>query len=221
MPARKACRCSCIREPKAAKRLYFDVIPRHVDEYQQFLDAITRQGPEERLGNPVWHIHNGTPPQHSVPVNFALLLNLVSASNAHTKDILWQFVKNYAQEANAEDFPELDRLIGFAIRYFEEREKPFKVYRAPAALEREAMLDLSARLEHADASLNAEELQAIVYEVGKSHPFENLRDWFKALYEVLFGESQGPRFGSFIKAYGIENTRALIAERLQHAAAAA
>ena len=103
-----------------------------------------KESPEKRLENPVWHIHNGTPPQHSVPVNFALLLNLVSASNAHTKDILWQFVKNYAPEANAARFPELDRLIGFAIRYFEEREKPFKVYRAPTALEREAMLDLSA-----------------------------------------------------------------------------
>ncbi len=209
------------QKPKTAKKLYFDVIPKAVDDYFGFLDSYHKESPEKRLENPIWHIHNGTPPQHSVPVNFALLLNLVSASNAHTKDILWQFVKNYAQEANAEDFPELDRLIGFAIRYFEEREKPFKVYRAPTALEREAMLDLSARLEHADASLNAEELQAIVYEVGKSHPFENLRDWFKALYEVLFGESQGPRFGSFIKAYGIENTRALIAERLQHAAAAA
>ena len=209
------------QKPKTAKKLYFDVIPKAVDDYFGFLDSYHKESPEKRLENPIWHIHNGTPPQHSVPVNFALLLNLVSASNAHTKDILWQFVKNYAQEANAEDFPELDRLIGFAIRYFEEREKPFKVYRAPTALEREAMLDLSGRLEHADASLNAEELQAIVYEVGKSHPFENLRDWFKALYEVLFGESQGPRFGSFIKAYGIENTRALIAERLQHAAAAA
>ena len=111
-----------------------------------------------------------------------------------------------------------DRLIGFAIRYFEEREKPFKTYRAPTSLERKAMLDLTERLEHEDGKLSAEELQAIVYEVGKAHPFENLRDWFKALYEVLFGESQGPRFGSFIKAYGIENTRTLIAERLDAAA---
>src|SRR5262249_34587159 len=142
-------------------------------------------------------------------------------SNAHTKDILWQFVRNYAPGANPQDYPELDRLIGFAIRYFEEREKPFKVYRAPSELERKAMLDLRERLAHADDKLSAEELQAIVYEVGKTHPFENLRDWFKALYEVLFGEAQGPRFGSFIKAYGAGNTRTLIAERLGQPAEAA
>ena len=209
------------QKPKTAKRLYFDVIPKAVDDYFGYLASYQQESAEKRLENPVWHIHGGKAPQHSVPVSFGLLLNLVSASNAHTKDILWQFVKNYAPEANAEDFPELDRLIGFAIRYFEEREKPFKVYRAPTAVERGAMLDLDGKLAEAGAALSAEELQAIVYEVGKAHPFENLRDWFKALYEVLFGESQGPRFGSFIKAYGIENTRALIAERLQHAAAAA
>jgi lysyl-tRNA synthetase class 1 len=208
------------QKPKTAKKLYFDVIPKAVDDYFGYLEAYHKETAEKRLENPVWHIHGGKPPQHHVPVSFSLLLNLVSASNAHTKDILWQFVKNYAPGTNAQDFPELDRLIGFAIRYFEEREKPFKVYRAPTVLEREAMLDLHARLAQADAGLSAEELQAIVYEVGKAHPFENLRDWFKALYEVLFGESQGPRFGSFIKAYGLENTRALIAGRLAQAAEA-
>jgi len=209
------------QKPKTAKRLYFDVIPRAVDEYFGYLEAYQRETAEQRLNNPAWHIHKGSPPQHHIPVSFGLLLNLVSASNAHTKDVLWQFVRNYAPGANTKDYPELDRLIGFAIRYFEEREKPFKIYRAPNALEREAMLDLSDRLAQADAKLSAEELQAIVYEVGKTHPFESLRDWFKALYEVLFGESQGPRFGSFIRAYGIEKTRELIAERLREAAKAA
>jgi lysyl-tRNA synthetase class 1 len=209
------------QKPKTAKRLYFDVIPKAVDEYFSYLDSYQMENPEQRLNNPVWHIHNARPPQHSVPISFSLLLNLVSASNAHTKDILWQFVRNYAPGANAKDFPELDRLIGFAIRYFEEREKPFKVYRAPTPVEREAMIDLSTRLLGASPKLGAEELQSIVYEVGKTHPFENLRDWFKALYEVLFGESQGPRFGSFIKAYGIGNTRDLIAERLRQPAEAA
>ncbi len=209
------------QKPKTAKRLYFDVIPKAVDEYFTYLDAYQQENSEQRLNNPVWHIHNARPPQHSVPISFSLLLNLVSASNAHTKDILWQFVRNYAPESNPTDDPELDRLIGFAIRYFEEREKPFKVYRAPTPLEREAMIDLNGRLLEASPKLTAEELQTIVYEVGKAHPFENLRDWFKALYEVLFGESQGPRFGSFIKAYGIERTRELIAERLGRTAEAA
>jgi lysyl-tRNA synthetase class 1 len=205
------------QKPKTAKRLYFDVIPKAVDDYFAYLDGYQWENAEQRLNNPVWHIHNAKPPQHSVPISFSLLLNLVSASNAHTKDILWQFVRNYAPEANPEDYPELDRLIGFAIRYFEERKKPFKVYRAPTPAERDAMEDLNARLIEASPRLRPEELQSIVYEVGKAHPFENLRDWFKALSEVLFGESQMPRFGSFIKAYGIEPTRKLISERLHQA----
>jgi lysyl-tRNA synthetase class 1 len=209
------------QKPKTAKRLYFDVIPRAVDEYFTYLEAYHKENEEQKLNNPVWHIHNGAPPQHHMPISFSLLLNLVSASNAHTKDALWQFVRNYAPGANADDYSELDRLIGFAIRYYEEREKPFKTYRAPTELERVAMLDLNERLAHADDALDAEALQAIVYEVGKAHPFTNLRDWFKALYEVLFGESQGPRFGSFIKAYGIEKTRELIAGRLHENAEAA
>jgi len=207
------------QKPKTAKRLYFDVIPKTVDDYFSLLDAFPKEEPKKQIENPVWHIHAGEPPRHDVPLSFGLLRNLVSASNAHTKDILWEFVRNYAPGTSAESHPELDRLIGFAIRYFDEREKPFKVYRAPSDLERAAMLDLDEKLGHADASLDAEALQGIVYEVGKSHPFENLRDWFKALYEVLFGESAGPRFGSFIKAYGIENTRSLIAERLAAAQA--
>jgi lysyl-tRNA synthetase, class I len=208
-------------KPRTAKRLFFDVIPKAVDEYFTYLEAYQRETAEQRLNNPVWHIHTGAPPQHYVPISFSLLLNLVSAANVHTKEALWGFVHNYTPEANPADYPELDRLIGFAIRYFEEREKPFKVYRAPTDVERAAMLDLSERLAKIEAILSAEELQAIVYEVGKAYPFANLRDWFKALYEVLFGESQGPRFGSFVKAYGIEGTRALISERLHRAAEAA
>jgi lysyl-tRNA synthetase class 1 len=202
------------QKPKTAKRLYFDVIPRAVDEYYGFLDAYRKEAPDKQVDNPVWHIHNGRPPQHGIPVSFGLLLNLVSASAADTKDALWRFVQNYAPDANPADYPELDRLIGFAIRYFNEREKPFKVYREPTPLEAAAIANLIERLQAADDSLDAEALQTIVYEVGKAHPFENLRDWFKALYEVYFGEAQGPRFGSFIKAFGVAKTRSLLASRL-------
>ena len=203
------------QKPKTAKRLYFDVIPKAVDDYFTYLDSYQKESAEQRLNNPVWHIHNGKPPQHHVPISFSLLLNLVSASNAHTKDILWQFVRNYAPEANPKDYPELDRLIGFAIRYFEEREKPFKVYRAPTA--RGARGDARSQRAACEREPEAQRGGAASHRLrgrAKRIPFENLRDWFKALYEVLFGESQGPRFGSFIKAYGIENTRELIAERL-------
>ncbi len=209
------------QKPKTAKRLFFDVIPKAVDEYFTYLEAYQKENAEQQLNNPVWHIHSGQPPQHHVPISFSLLLNLVSASNAHTKDALWEFVRNYAPNANPQDYPELDRLVGFAIRYYEERVKPFKVYRAATDVERTAMLDLNERLAHTDPKLDAEALQGIVYEVGKFYPFANLRDWFKALYEVLLGESQGPRFGSFIKAYGIDNTRELISDRLRETAEAA
>lgn len=202
------------QKPKTAKRLYFDAIPKTVDDYYAHLGAYQRETDAQRLNNPVWHIHNGRPSQHFVPVSFALLLNLVSASNAETKDVLWGFIRNYAPDANPKDHPELDRLAGFAIRYFHDREKPFKTFREPTELERAALLDLYEQLGKVEGEQNAESLQTLVYEVGKAHPFENLRDWFRAIYEVLLGESQGPRFGSFIQLYGIERTRALIAEKL-------
>ncbi len=202
------------QKPKTAKRLHFDVIPKTVDDYYAHLDAYQRETPEQRLNNPVWHIHDGLPPQHFVPVSFSLLLNLVSASNAETKDVLWGFIRNYAPSASPEDNPELDRLVGFAIRYFHDREKPFKQFRAPSDVERAALLDLYERLGRLEGPQDAESLQTLAYDVGKAHPFENLRDWFRALYEVLLGASQGPRFGSFIQLYGIDRTRALIADKL-------
>ena len=202
------------QKPKTAKRLYFDVIPKAVDEYYGYLDAYSRETPEQRLNNPVWHIHDGAPPQVSMPVSYALLLNLVSASNAETKDALWGFIRNYAPDATPESHPELDRLVGFAIRYFHDRERPFRQFRAPSEVERAAMIDLYERLGALAPPQDAESLQTLAYDVGKAHPFENLRDWFKALYEVLLGASQGPRFGSFIALYGIDRTRALIADKL-------
>jgi lysyl-tRNA synthetase class 1 len=202
-------------KPKTAKRLYFDVIPKAVDDYYSFVDAYHRETWEARLSNPVWHIHQGQVPQHFMPVSFALLLNLVSASNAESNEVLWGFIRNYAPAATPEENPELNRLVGFAIRYFNEREKPNKQFREATPLERAALTDLHDRLGGmAEAGQNAESLQTLVYDVGKAHPFENLRDWFKAIYEVLLGESQGPRFGSFIQLYGIERTRALIAAKL-------
>jgi lysyl-tRNA synthetase class 1 len=156
----------------------------------------------------------GRPPQHGIPVSFALLLNLVGASNAGTKEALWGFIRNYAPGATPETDPELDRLAGFVIRYFHDRERPLRRFREPDEAERAAMLDLYQRLGEMNDSHDAESLQTLAYEIGKAHTFENLRDWFKALYEVLLGASQGPRFGSFIALYGVEKTRALIAEKL-------
>lgn len=202
-------------KPKTAKRLFFDVIPKATDEYFQHLSAYHGQDEAARLSNPVWYIHGGKPPQDSPPVSFALLLNLVSAANASNKDILWGFIENYAQGANPTDNPTLDNLCEYAVRYYQDFVKPNKQYRDPSAGERAAMEDLKMRLEtYSGNKTDAGELQTLIFSVGKDHEFENLRDWFKALYEVLLGQSQGPRFGSFVALYGVERTARLIERAL-------
>jgi lysyl-tRNA synthetase class 1 len=203
------------QKPKSAKKLYFDVIPRAVDEYLQFIAAYPGQTSPQQLDNPVWHIHTGHPPAAELPITFGLLLNLVSASNAEDKDRLWGFIRKYAKDATPERYPVLDQLAGYAVAYYHAFEKPKKVYRLPTDDERKALAALDALLANAPADANAETLQNMVYEAGKANGFaENLRDWFKAIYEVLLGASQGPRFGGFIELYGIPETRALIAKGL-------
>jgi len=202
------------QKPRTAKRLYFDIIPKEVDEYVTWLDKYQGQSEADRLENPAWHIHAGHPPQEKWPVSFALLLNLVSASSASTPDILWGFIRQYAPQANPTDNPSLDRLVGYAIRYYEDFVKPRKKYRAPTDRERAAMQDLAAAFDALGHVTDPEAAQFHVYEVGKKHGFDPLRDWFKALYEVLFGQEQGPRFGSFAVLYGVENTARLIREGL-------
>lgn len=199
-------------KPRTAKRLYFDVIPKAVDEYFAHLAAFEKQALDKQISNPVWYIHHGNPPKDTSPISFALLLNLVSAANASDKDILWGFIERYEPGATAEAYPALDNLAGYAVRYFEDFVKPTKVYRAPSDQERAALTDLSSRLRtvpEADRA-DGEALQTLIFSVGKDHAFENLRDWFKAIYEVCLGQSQGPRFGSFVAIYGPEETADLV-----------
>ncbi|MDZ4841469.1 MAG: lysine--tRNA ligase [Hyphomicrobium aestuarii] len=212
-------------KPKTAKRLHFDMIPQKVDEYFKFIEAFGRQGPKDRLDNPVWHIHAGAPPTVSLPVTFALLLNLVSASNASDKATMWGFIRRVAPDASPATHPVLDQLAGYAIRYFNDRQSKLKVFRAPDEVEVAALTALSDALTTAPAGAKAEELQSIVYDIGRSVPrYQDLNAkgatperpgvsnaWFTAIYEVLFGESRGPRFGSFVEMYGVEGTRVLIA----------
>ena len=202
------------QKPTAAKRLYFDVIPKAVDEYISFLDAYHRQNAKERLGNPVWHIHNGRPPQESVPISFSMLLNLVSASNSEDREVLWGFIRSYEPGATPENHPFLDGLVTHAIHYYHDFVRPAKTFRPPTDQERAALEDLKRRLEGVDADVSGADLQNIVYAVGKEHNFEPLRAWFGAIYEVLLGEKQGPRFGSFIALYGVAETCALITRAL-------
>jgi lysyl-tRNA synthetase class 1 len=204
------------QKPRAAKRLYFDVIPKAVDDYIAYLDSYHSNGTteEQRLENPVWHIHAGKVPDERYPVSFALLLNLVSASNAHNRDVLWGFIRAYAPGASPEANPGLEKLVGFALRYYEDFVKPSKVYRAPDARERAALEDLAARLEALGEERDGAAVQNVVYEVGKAHGFDPLRAWFAALYEVLLGQTQGPRFGSFAALFGCAKTAAMIRSAL-------
>jgi lysyl-tRNA synthetase, class I len=206
------------REPKAAKRLYFDVIPRHVDEYQQFLEAYGRQAPKERLSNPVWHIHGGAPPRADNPVPFAMLLSLVTASNAENAETLWGFIGRYRPGVTAQTHPHLAKLVDYAIHYFRDFVQPAKKFREPGAAERAALIDLRDALSQLPADASAEAIQEVVYEIGRREPFLDHKkkakdgkpgvslDWFNMLYQVLLGQDKGPRFGSFVAAYGAQNT---------------
>ena len=207
------------QSPKSAKRLYFDVIPKATDEYLQQLDAFNRSRVETSVApaidNPAWHVHRGAPPEAGSPVSFSLLLNLVSAADASTKDILWGFIRTYIPGATAETQPLLDRLADYAIHYYEDFVKPNKRFRAPDAMERAAIEDLAARFRALPSGCqDAELIQAEVYEAGKTAGFEPLRLWFTALYEVLLGQSQGPRFGSFAAIFGLDRTIDLIERAL-------
>jgi lysyl-tRNA synthetase, class I len=210
------------RDPKAAKRLYFDVIPRHVDEYAQLLEGYPRQGPKERLTNPVWHIHAGAPPAADHPVNFSMLLSLVTASNAENADTLWGFIGRYRPGVTPQTHPHLKALVQYAINYFHDFVLPAKKYRDPKADERTALIDLRDALSQMPADSTPEKIQDVVYEIGRREPFLDTKkkakdgkpgvslDWFNMLYQVLLGQEKGPRFGSFVAAYGKENTIAMI-----------
>ncbi|WP_298915558.1 lysine--tRNA ligase [uncultured Algimonas sp.] len=203
--------------PRVAKRLYFDVIPKMVDEYYQHLAAYADQDEKARLNNPVWHIHSGQPPDYVPPLSYQLLLNLVSAANASSKDILWGFITRYAPDATPDANPEMDRLCDYAVRYYQDFVAPTKAYRDPTDAERAALADLATRLRAVDPSAvkDGEALQTLTFTIGKDHDFENLRDWFTAIYEVTMGQSQGPRFGSFVAIYGPHETADMIEARLE------
>ena len=198
-------------QPQRAKRLYFDVIPKAVDEYIANALKGQAQAAHEKPANPAWHIHGGHIPQeaHS-PLSFAMLLNLASVVNAETPDILWGFIRRYNAAATPEDMPLLARLVEYALAYYRDFVRPAKQYRAPDETERAALSDLLAELQALPAETPAEAIQDILYAVGKRHPFAELRAWFACLYQVLLGQHEGPRFGQFIALYGIAETAALI-----------
>ena len=225
------------QKPSAAKRLYFDVIPRTVDDYLGFLDAYPRQAWKERLGNPVWHIHSGAPPaaetleresEGQTTVSFAMLLNLATVANSDNPAVLWGFLRRYAPSATPETHPRLDRLVNYAVAYFRDFVAPKKCYRAADAVERDALEAVWAKLAALAPQTSAEEIQHALYDIARPIPrYQDLdakgatperpgvsSAFFAMLYAVLLGEERGPRFGSFVALYGVEETRALIAKAL-------
>jgi lysyl-tRNA synthetase, class I len=223
------------QSPRAAKRLYFDVIPRHVDDYLKFRTSYDGQSVAERLKNPVWHIHAGSPAPNAMAganspargLDYAMLLNLVSASNSSDRDTLWGFIRRYAPGADPRSQPELDQLVDLAIRYYDDFVRPAKRFALPDAAERAALVDLSAALAMLQPGSDAAVIQGAVYEVGRIHfPDSSSKTktsdgrpgvsqlFFQSLYRVLLGQERGPRFGSFVEIYGIRETRALIAAAL-------
>ncbi len=202
------------QKPKTAKRLYFDVIPKAVDEYYQFIKSYHKQSTKEQVENPVFHIHAGLVGEYEMPISFALLLNLVSAANCEEKNVLWGFISQYVKGASPKTHPELDRLVGFAIAYFHDFVKPSKKFRLANEKEQQALRALRDELEKLGDIHDAGAIQSLVFEIGKKYEFEPLRDWFKALYQILLGQDQGPRFGSFIALYGVKDTIKLIDDAL-------
>jgi lysyl-tRNA synthetase class 1 len=203
------------REPRKAKRLYFDVIPRNVDDYQAFLEAFPSQEPREQLGNPVWHIHDGAPPLERLPISYTMLLNLASVVNAEAPAVLWAFISRYAPGTTPQTSPRLGELVERAVAYYRDFVRPAKAYRAPNPAERAALEELAQWLEGVADATPGEAIQHEIYEIGKRHGFTRLRDWFRALYEVLLGQSEGPRLGSFFALYGLDNSRRLIGRALR------
>ena len=197
-------------QPRRAKRLHFEVIPKTVNEYYQHRVKIAEQDEAARLENPAWHIHAGVPQAGGLPVSFTLLLNLASVCLAETPEVVWGYVSDYAPGVSAESHPELDRMIGYAVNYYQDMVRPHKTYRLPGGDETGHIEALIAAIEALPADADAEAVQSAVYATGKAAGYENLRTWFQCLYEVLLGQSEGPRMGSFFALYGRAQSVALM-----------
>jgi len=199
------------QNPKRAKKLYSDVVPKAVDEYLTCIDKFTEQDDKQKLLNPVWHVHNGNPPKEKSIMPFSVLLNLVGTSNATDKEVLWKFIKKYKKGIEKANHPILDSLVGYALKYFEDITKPNKKYRKPNEKEKKALQDLAKRLKDCKEQMDPEAIQTIIYSVGKDNGYkENLREWFKAIYEIIFGDQDGPRMGFFISFFGVKESIELI-----------
>ncbi len=204
------------QNPKRAKKLYKEIVPKAVDEYLDGIEKSKKQTEQQLIMNPVWHVHNGNIPKEQMIMSFSMLLNLVETSNADTKDLLWKFVKKYKSNIKEEDFPIFDGLVGYAIKYFNDVIKSQKKYKKPNDREKKALQALIKTLEKCNDSMSPEDIQTLIYSVGKENGYaDKLRDWFKLIYEVVFGDENGPRMGFFISFFGVNETKELITNKLK------
>jgi len=202
--------------PKRAKKIYSEVVPKTVDEYLSLIDKYPNQKDKDKILNPVWHIHNGKPPKEKIVMPFSMLLNLVGSSNADNKEILWKFINKFHKEIKPKDHHILDGLTEYAINYFKDKIEPNKKFKTPNDEEKKALKNLVNKLEKLDQNLSSEDIQTIVYSTGKENGYEkNLRDWFKLIYQVLFGEEDGPRMGFFVSFFGLQETIKLINDKIK------
>jgi len=204
------------QNPKRAKKLYKELVPKTVDEYLDFIEKAKTQNELQLLMNPAWHVHNGNVPKEEIIMSFSMLLNLVEASNADTKELLWKFVKKYKKNISEKKYPIFDNLIGYAIKYFNDIIKVKKKYKEPKAEEKIALEALIKALDSCSDQMSPEDIQTLIYSTGKENGYsENLRDWFKLIYEVVFGDENGPRMGFFISFFGVNETKKLIKEKIK------
>ena len=204
------------QNPKRAKKLYKEIVPKAVDEYLDFIEKAKKQDELQMLMNPVWHVHNGQIPKENSIMSFSMLLNLVETSNADSKDLLWKFVKRYKPDINEKDYPIFDGLVGYAIRYFNDVIKSKKNYKLPNKNEKLALEALIKTLEKCNDQMSPEDIQTLIYSTGKENGYsENLRDWFKLIYQVIFGDENGPRMGFFISFFGVNETKELIMKKIK------
>jgi lysyl-tRNA synthetase, class I len=202
--------------PKRAKKLYSDVVPKTVDEYLSLIEKYHNQKEADQIINPVWHVHNGSPPKEKIVMSFSMLLNLVGSSNADSKDILWKFINKFHKEIKPIDYPILDNLTEYALNYFKDKVEPNKVYKTPNEKEKLALTSLMMKLKQVSNDTKPEDIQTIIYATGKENGFDkNLREWFILIYEVLFGEKDGPRMGFFISFFGVKETINLINDKIK------
>tara|TARA_B100000427_G_scaffold74564_1_gene60609 strand:+ start:401 stop:1963 length:1563 start_codon:yes stop_codon:yes gene_type:complete len=204
------------QNPKRAKKLYKEIVPKAVDEYLDFIDKGKNQTELQMLLNPVWHVHNGIIPKENMIMSFSMLLNLVETSNASSKELLWKFVKKYKPDILEKNQPIFDKLIEYAIKYFNDVIKKNKKYKKPNELEKKALIALIQILEKCDDKMKPEDIQTLIYTVGKENGYkENLRDWFKLIYEVVFGDENGPRMGFFISFFGVKEMQEVIRDKIK------